>query len=162
METCSLAKIKKDLARLNHDDLVEIVSNMAKFTRDNKMFLYFQIYGKDQPSLFTEMVLEELKMEFLKANKGNYFSAKKSAQGIRRKLNKYLKFTRDKSLHVELIAYYCKGLYEFGYLDFAHPVIENIYQLQIGKMEKILSHMHEDLQFDYQGQVEALRSYIRH
>lgn len=50
---------------------------------------------------------------------------------------------------------------EFGYLDYRHPVIPNLYALQVRKIEKLIAHLHEDLQFDYRELLERLSEPVR-
>lgn len=160
MKISSLAEIKKELKFLSDKELIEVIADLSKFSTDNKMFLYFKIFGKDNPELFTEMIQEELLMEFRKSNKSNYHKAKKSAQLIRRKLNKFLKFTRNKSTKVELISFFCKKLSEYGFLAYKHPVIENLFYMQVGKIDKLIIEMHEDLQYDFQHKVDELKKLV--
>ena len=160
MKISSLAEIKKELKFLSDKELIEVIADLSKFSTDNKLFLYFKIFGKDNPELFTEMIHEELVMEFQKANKSNYHQAKKSAQLIRRKLNKFLKFTRDKATKVELISFFCQQLSEYGFLGYHHPVIENLFYMQVGKIEKLINEMHEDLQYDFQHKVDELKKLL--
>ncbi len=157
MQLPSLSEIKRELKNLNSEELTGIILELSKFTRDNKAFLYFKLFERDNPRLFMEMVQEELELEFQKANTRLYYLAKKSAQAIRRKLNKNLKLTKDKETHIELISYFCQQLKAYGYLDFRHPVIDNLYNVQIGKIEKLVNTLHEDLQYDYQQKIQELK-----
>ena len=161
MKVASLAEIKKELKHLSQNELIDLISDLSKFSTDNKLFLYFKLYGRDQPDLFSDMVKEELINEFRSGNIRNYHHAKKSAQAIRRKLNKYLKFTKDKPTQIDLISFFCEMLFEYGYLMFRHPVIENLYRLQVGKVERLLSQMHEDLQYDYRDKVGELKGFLK-
>lgn len=161
MQLPSLAEIKRELKHLNSDELTGIILELSKFTRDNKAFLYFKLFERDNPRLFVEMVQEELELEFQKANTKHYYVAKKSAQAIRRKLNKNLKLTKDKETQVELICYFCQKLKVYGYLDFRHPVIDNLYLAQIRKIEKLVSGLHEDLQYDYKDNIKQLRGLVQ-
>lgn len=161
MKIVSLAEIKKELQHLSQKELITLMADLSKFSTDNKLFLYFQLYGREQPDLFAEMVQEELVHQFQTANTRNSYYAKKSAQGIRRKLNKYLKFSKDKAVQVDLIVFFCEMLVEYGYLKHRHPVIENLYVMQVGKVERLLGQMHEDLQFDYQNKITELKSYLK-
>src|SRR5690554_5013499 len=161
MKIATLAEIKKELQHLSSKELIDLISDLSKFSTDNKLFLYFKLYGREQPGLFAEMVQEELIEDFRNGNQRNAHYAKKSAQAIRRKLNKYLKFTKDKPTQVELISFFCEMLYEYGYLMYRHPVIENLYLLQVGKVERLLGQMHEDLQYDYRGKLMELKNYIK-
>jgi hypothetical protein len=160
MQLPSLAAIKKELNNLDSKELTDIIIELSKFTRDNKAYLYFKLFERDNPRLFVEMVQEELETEFQKANTKHYYVAKKSAQAIRRKLNKNLKLTKDKIIQIELISYFCVKLKAYGYLDFHHPVIDNLYNVQVGKIEKLVSGLHEDLQYDYQEMIQQLRSQV--
>lgn len=156
MKIASLAEIKKELSFLSEQELLSLILELSKFSRDNKAFLYFKLFERNNPRLFVEMVQEELEMEFMKANTKHYHYAKKSAQAIRRKLNKNLKLTKDKAVQIELIIYFCQKLRLYGYLNFRHPVIDNLYKVQVGKAEKLISTLHEDLQYDFQMMLEEL------
>jgi hypothetical protein len=156
MKIASLAELKKELAFCSEKELTDLILDLAKFSKDNKTYLFFKLFERENPRLFIEMVQEELEMEFAKANTKHYHYAKKSAQGIRRKLNKNLKLTKDKTTQIELIVFFCKNLKLYGYLDFRHPVIDNLYKTQIGKAERIISTLHEDLQYDFKSALEEL------
>lgn len=156
MQIPSLAALKKELNFLSEKELIETVLELAKFNRDNKAFLYFKLFERDNPRIFIEMVKDDLDISFMDANTRNYHVAKKSAQAIRRKLNKNLKLSKDKTAHIELIIHFCKQMKVYGFLEYRHPVIENLYNIQIGKVEKLIAGLHEDLQYDYQLILEEL------
>jgi hypothetical protein len=161
MKIGSLAEIKKEIAFLDTKELSVLLLELAKFSTDNKAFLYFKLFEKENPRLFVQLVQEEMDLEFMKANTRNYHTAKKSAQGIRRKLNKSLKLSKDKETHIELIVYFCEQYKLYGFLDFRHPVIDNLYKVQVGKIEKLIAGLHEDLQYDYQEKLALLKKDFR-
>ncbi|MFD2036065.1 hypothetical protein ACFSKL_14775 [Belliella marina] len=156
MKIASLAELKKELAYLNEKDLRELIIDLSKFSTDNKAYLFFKLFEKENPGIFVEMVKEELESEFQKSNSRNYHFAKKSAQAVRRKLNKNLKLSKDKTAQIELIIFFCQKLKEYGYLQFRHPVIDNLYNSQIKKINTLIAKLHEDLQFDYVQLLEEL------
>ena len=156
MEIPSLAEIKKDLSYLSEKELITLITDLAKFSRENKAFLYFKLNERDQPSLFVDSVKEELDEAFQTANTKNYHLGKKAAQAIRRKLNKALKLNKNKADQVELILYFCEELKKYGYLKFKHPVINNLFQVQVGKAKKLIAGLHEDLQSDFSYRIEEL------
>ncbi len=156
MKIPSLAAIKKELSQLNDQELKDLIIDLSKFNRENKAYLFFKLFEKENPNLFIEMVQEDLEIEFQKLHTKNFHTAKKSAQAIRRKLNKSLKLTKDSVAQIELIIYFCKSLKAYGYLSFAHPVIDNLYTIQVRKAKTILSKLHEDLQYDYDSILEEL------
>jgi DNA repair photolyase len=156
LKVASLAEIKKELNQLNEKELIDLVLELSKFSRDNKAYLFFKLSEKDNPRLYVEMVQEELELEFQKANVRNYHYAKKAAQSIRRKMNKSLKLSKDKTAQIEIIAYFCRQIKAHGFLKHRHPVIQNLYEIQIRKIEKLIGGLHEDLQYDYQQLFEEL------
>lgn len=157
MKIASLAELKKELKYLNEKELQDIIIDLSKFSRDNKAYLFFKLFEKENPRIFVEMVKEELELEFQNANTRNYHFAKKSAQSIRRKLNKNLKLSKDKTAQIELIIFFCQNLKGYGYLQYHHPVITNLFDIQIGKAQKLIEKLHEDLQYDYQLILDELK-----
>lgn len=156
MEIPSLAQLKKDLAFLSEKELIVLITDLAKFSRDNKAFLYFKLNEQFQPNLFVDAVKEDLNDAFQTANARNYHLAKKSAQSIRRKLNKSLKLSKKKEDQAELILYFCEQMKTYEYHKHHHPVINNLFQVQLGKAKKLISTLHEDLQSDFSYRIEEL------
>jgi len=156
MNIPSLAAIKKELSYLDEKELCSLILDLSKFTRDNKAFLYFKLNERDQPSLFVDTVKEELDELFQTANTTSFYLTKKSSQTIRRKLNKALKFSANKTDQIELILFFCEKLKTYGYLKFNHPVISNLFQMQIQKAEKLILKLEDDLRYDYTQLLEQI------
>ena len=156
MEIPSLAEVKKDLSYLSEKELITLITDLAKFSRDNKAFLYFKLNERDQPNLFVDSVKEELDEAFQTANTKNYHLGKKAAQGIRRKLNKALKFSKNKEDQVELLLYFCEQLKKYGYLKYQHPILQSLFLKQTEKIQKNIAALHEDLQYDYSMRLDEI------
>jgi hypothetical protein len=160
MKIPSLAVLKKELNQRNPDELIELVLQLSKLNRDNKAMVYFKLFEAGDDQLYLSLVKEDLEMAFQNSNLKNYYTSKKSAQAIRRLMNKNLKLTKNKETMIELITFFCEGLIEYGYLGFNHPVINNLYAIQVRKIERLIIGLHEDLQFDYQDTLQRLQKYI--
>ncbi|MEP0710370.1 hypothetical protein [Algoriphagus sp.] len=156
MQIPSLAKLKKELSYLSEKELIEMVVELSKFSRDNKSYLFFKLNEKDNPGLYVEMVQEELEADFQTSRGGHSYYAKKAAQKLRRKMNKLLKLSKVKTDQIEVLLFFCEKLREYGYMHHRNPVLDNIYQMQLSKAVKLISGLHEDLQFDYEGRIEDL------
>jgi len=156
MNIPSLAALKKELSYLEEKELINLLLDLSKFTRDNKAFLYFKLNEKDQPSLFVDTVKEELDELFQKANTTSFYLSKKSAQTIRRKLNKALKFNKNKEDQVELLLYFCEQLQKYGYLKYQHPILQSLFLRQVEKIQKSIAALHEDLQYDYSMRLDEI------
>lgn len=156
MKFPTLAQLKKELSYLNEKELIDLVTDLSKFSRDNKSYLFFKLNEKDNPRLYLEMVQEELEADFLMARGDHSYYAKKAAQKLRRKMNKLLKLSKVKTDQIEVLLFFCEKLREYGFLRHRNPVLDNLYQMQLGKAVKLISGLHEDLQFDYEARVEEL------
>lgn len=156
MQIPSLAEIKRELSYLNEKELREYIIDLSKFSRDNKAYLFFKLYGRDQAGLYIQMVQEDLEQEFQNARGDHSYYAKKSAQKIRRKMNKLLKLSKEKTDQIEVLLFFCEKMKEYGFLRHGNLIIDNLYKTQVSKVHKLISGLHEDLQFDYEGRIEEL------
>jgi hypothetical protein len=156
MEIPSLANLKKELSYLSDSEIKELLIELIKFSRDNKAYLFFKLYEKDQPGLFVELVKEDLLIEFEKVRVDHSYYAKKGIQSIRRKMNKLLKLSKNKEDQVEVLLFFSEVMKERGFLKHRNPVIKNLFEIQKGKVEKLIEKLHEDLQYDYMNRLEEL------
>ncbi|WBL41210.1 hypothetical protein PBT90_10625 [Algoriphagus halophytocola] len=156
MQIPSLAQLKKDLSYLSEKELIELLADLSKFSRDNKSYLFFKLREKSDPGLYLEMVQEELEADFQTARADHYYYAKKAAQKLRRKMNKLLKLSKVKTDQIELLLFFCEKLREYGFMRHRNQVLDNMYQMQLSKAATLISGLHEDLQFDYEGRLEEL------
>ncbi|UJP64139.1 hypothetical protein [Mongoliitalea daihaiensis] len=154
-----IAEIKKAIGYMDEKELKTLLLDIIGFTTDNKRYAYFKLHEQQDENFFLVESKEFLLQEFYKGNNSNYWTGKKSLQKLRSTLNKLLKFTKRKDQQLELILYFCQQTKEFGYLDHRHPVIDNLYGVQLRKVENLISKLHEDLQYDYQLQLGELTAH---
>jgi len=62
----------------------------------------------------------------------------------------------QKSTEVELLLYFCERLNELKPSIHRNVTLSNLYERQILSIKKKISILHEDLQYDYNLQLEAL------
>jgi len=103
-----------------------------------------------------DTVKEELDELFQTANTNSFYLTKKSTQTIRRKLNKALKFSKNKEDQVELLLYFCEQLKKYGYLKYQHPILQSLFLKQTEKIQKNIAALHEDLQYDYSRRLDEI------
>jgi transcriptional regulatory protein LevR len=101
-------------------------------------------------------VKDEISLQFEEVNKTQLYFAKKNLRRILRLVNKQIRYTASRQVEVELVLHYCLLLTGSGIEIKKSPVIWNVLKTQIKKLEKALSGLHEDLQYDYQKQMKAL------
>lgn len=75
---------------------------------------------------------------------------------ILRNIKKYARYSLKKETEVELLLHFCTVLKDFKPSVFKNVTLTNIYDRQILAIKKIVSNLHEDLQYDYNLLLEQL------
>ncbi len=156
MKTASLSEIKKALNSLTHAEIKDICLRLAKSRIENKELLTYLIFEADDKALFIKHVKEEVNSQFTQMHPSNLYLAKKTIRKVLKTVQKNIRFTGCRQTEVELLMHFCVTLRESGLPFQQYPVIRNIYLRQIQKIQKALETLHEDLQYDYQVQLEKL------
>ncbi len=157
MKPATISDIKKALALLNQKELSDLCLRLAKYRKENKELLSFLIFEADNQALYIKNAKEEIRHQLSLMSHSNIYLAKKTIRKVLRTVDKYIKFAGLKQTEVELLMYYCDLLNSCGLPIHDHPVTANIYQRQINKIEKALSTLHEDLQYDYGEEFERMK-----
>lgn len=155
MKPEKLSDIKKELAVHNVQELTEICLRLAKYKKENKELLNYLLFDSDEPLLFAEKVKGSLEEEFRLMQKHSYYSTK-SLRKILRMMNRYAKYTGNKQVEIEFSLWFCTKFLQYADLSTSHKPLQGILIRQLEKISKLLPKLHEDLQFDYQGEFVAL------
>lgn len=156
MKAASLSQIKSELKELNNAQLLELCLRMARYKKENKELLDYLLFDADDEGNYVRKIKEEMEEQFGQINKSNIHYAKKGLQKILRGANKYIKFSGSKQTEIEVRLHYCRLLRGSGIRYQRFAVILNQYNRQLEKVHKVLGTLHEDLQYDYEKQLEDL------
>jgi len=149
MKTASLKELKTELGRIHPARLAELCIQLSKYKKENKELLTYLLFDAFDEKAYIEevnLLTDEL---FKELNKNNGYLAKKSIRKILATVNKQIKFSGSKQTEVELLLHFCQKLRKSGVPLYANSALGNLYQRQLIKIDKALSTLHEDLQFDY-------------
>ncbi|NQU88221.1 MAG: hypothetical protein HQ541_20935 [Mariniphaga sp.] len=156
METASLSVIKKELKLLPPETLLEHCLRLTKYKKENKELLSYLLFEAGNEQEFVRQAKEEVDQQFENLNRSSLYLAKKTLRKVLRTINKYIKFSTHKTTEIELLIYFCKKLRKSGLAISRSKILRNMYQRQVERINKVLSMLHEDLQYDYQDEVETL------
>jgi hypothetical protein len=156
METASVAQIKKELKSLSKEELLEHVLRVAKYKKENKELLSYLLFEAHDEQQYIEDVKEEIAVDFARILDVNTYFIKKSVRKILRNVNKKTKYSGIKTTEVELLIFFCEKMKERGFNSMTHMVLLNIYDRQLEKIRKLISGLHEDLQYDYHSMLDSL------
>ena len=156
MEIASLSNIKKELKNLPPEVLQDVITRLAKYKKDNKellSYLLFEAYNEDE---YIRQVKEEIDLEFMSLNRSSFYLAKKTIRKVLKTTKKHIRFSGKKETEIELLLYFCKKLKDSRLNYKRSRVVFNIYLTQVKRIQKVISMLHEDLQYDYREELEAL------
>ena len=156
MKAVSVVTIKKELKHRSTEELLELCLRLSKFKKENKEHLTYLLLEYIDESGYIETVKAEIDEQFEAINTNSYFYIKKSVRKILRNIKKYARYSLKKETEVELLLHFCTVLKDFKPSMSKNATLLNIYDRQIALIKKIVSGLHEDLQYDYQVQLEAL------
>lgn len=156
MKSATVFEIRDELHQLPPGKLVEIFLRLVKFKKENKELLTYLLFEAHDLDTYVGLVKTETADEFQEINSSNLYFAKKSLRKILRNINKYIRYTGSKQAEIELLLFYCKTLKESGITYQKSTALVNLYDGQLKKIRKAIETLHEDLQYDYNRELETL------
>jgi predicted CopG family antitoxin len=156
MKAASVAELKKKLGEMPPQVLKELCLRLVKYKKENKELLTYLLFSADDEEGYIQEIKEEMDEAFEEINSANLYWAKKSIRKILRLAAKYIKYSGNKQTEVEVLLYFCRKMLDSGIKFKSSTTLLNLYERQVIKITKALSTLHEDLQYDYADELEAL------
>lgn len=156
MTSASIADLKSALKNADSKELSELVLRLARYKKENKELLsYLLFHGDDLPGYLRE-VKEEMDEGFADMNKNSVYLAKKTIRKVLRLANKHIRYTASKEAEIELLLHFCVSLKGSKLPLQKSPVLLNLYNGQLKKVRAAIAALHEDLQYEYQRELDRL------
>ncbi len=151
----SLQEIKKELQQLDGKQVAELALRMARYKKENKELLAYLLFDADDELAFAESFKHDIGFAMSQLPSHSY-TATKALRKTLKLINKYIKFTGSKQVEVELLIDFCKDYLEYVDRRTSHKPLRLILVKQLEKIKKAIAKLHEDLQFDYTQEFDAL------
>lgn len=156
MKAVSVVTIRKELKHKSNEELAQLCLRLSRFKKENKELLTYLLFEADSEAGYIDTVKEEIDEQFELINTDSYFYIKKSVRKILRNTKKYIRYSLNKETEVELLLYFCKKLKTMSPSIRSNTTLTNIYQRNIEAITKKVLALHEDLQYDYNEQLDLL------
>lgn len=156
MKAVSLRDIKKELNTLSTQEIEELCLRLARFKKDNKELLTYLLFESHNEDNYIQNIKHYIDDEFNLINRDSYFYIRKSMRKILRNTKKFIRYSQKKETEVELLIYFCKKLKTFTPSIKRSTQLQNMYNRQITLSKKIISNLHEDLQYDYNIMLDSI------
>lgn len=152
--------LKKELEFLPKEEIIKYCLRLAKYKKDNKELLNYLLFEADDEAEYILQIKEEIEAEFKEVNKNTLYFAKKSIRRIHRIVTKHIRYSGNKQTEIELLIFFCLQMRQCGVAVRESKVLVNLYQRQLKTIDKTLGGLHEDLQVDYQEELEEIRKVL--
>jgi len=156
MKAISVIQIKKELNHLSSDELTELCLRLAKFKQENKELLTYLLFEAHDEIGYIEAVKGEMDSQFEQINTSSYYYIRKSVRKILRMIKKFARYSLKKETEVELLLHFCQKLKNLEPSISNNVTLSNTYKRQRDLIKKIVSSLHEDLQYDYKQKLNEL------
>ncbi|WP_438972659.1 hypothetical protein [Polaribacter sp.] len=154
MKASTIKQLKDELINKSASELKELCLQLARFKVENKellTYLLFEASDEDQYVLNCKSFIDEL---FSEIDTKNAYYVRKKIRKILTSTKKLIRFSKKKETEAELLLYFCKNLKNYNPFYKRSNRLQSIFQTQIRMAEKAILKLHEDLQFDFQEQLE--------
>ena len=156
MKSATINDIKKELNNIPPGRVNELILHLAKYKKENKELLTYLLFEKDDEYSYIKSIKEDVDAMFINISNYSTYHSTKAIRKILRSINKYIKFSGNKQTEAELLIYYCRKLKDSGLNIGASTALSNLYNRQLEKIQKAISTLHEDLQGDYEVELEEI------
>ena len=157
MKAATLNELKQELNHLPEKQLAELCLRLGRFKKENKELLTYLIFEAHDEQSYIASVKADIDEQYAAIpTYHSLYLIKKTLRKILRSTAKYIRYTGSKKVEVELLLYYCSMLKKSGIPIHQSTTLTNLYETQKKKIRKILSTLHEDLQYDYGRQIDEL------
>lgn len=156
MQSASLSTIKNELQRIPQEALIELCIRMAKYKKENKELLNYLLFENTSEQDYIDSIKKEIEEQFAEINVSNMFFAKKTIRRILRIANKYIKYSGLPETEIAVLIHFLKQV-RYLKIDYTKSAaMVNLYNSQLKKINKSMQSLHEDLQYDYQKDIDLI------
>ncbi len=156
MKAATINELKQELSSSSPTQLTELCLRLARFKKENKELLTYLLFEAHDTAAYIQSVKEEMDAQFEGMNKSNVYFVKKTLRKIIRTAAKYTRYSGLPTVEIELLIYFLVTMKGLNIPIDKNPVLTNIYQNQLKKVNKAVASIHEDLQYDYLKEIRKL------
>ena len=162
MNTASLNEIKKQMSTLDKGELMQLCARLARYKKENKELLTYLLFEAHDEHSYVQNVKADVDQLFAELPTGNMYFVKKGIRKILRYINRQIRYSGIPQTELEVRIMFCMNMRSSGVPLQPGTVLYNIYQQQRKKILQLWSALPEDLQFDYQRDLQTMGALTQH
>ncbi|MGB2129399.1 MAG: hypothetical protein ACPHXR_07980 [Flavicella sp.] len=157
MKTATVHELKKALSLASRDEILNYCLQLSKFKKENKELLTYILFESSDETSYVDKVSESISFMFSEMNTDSFFYMKKTIRKILRMVKKQIRYSKKKTTEVELLLKFCSEMKTLRPSIHQNSVLDNMYARELNSIQKKVALLHEDLQYEYQLEIEALQ-----
>jgi hypothetical protein len=156
MKPVTVSVLKKELKQQSQQELIEICLHLVKFKKENKELLTYVLFESEDEYEYIRSIKQEIDSCFSELNINSIYYIKKSTRKILRLIKKYIRYSKKKETEAEILLYFCAKLKQLKPSYKRSQQMINMFEQQLKMASKAISFLHEDLQYDFNLEIEKL------
>ena len=156
MKAITIKQLKDELSHKSALDLKELCLQLARFKKENKELLTYLLFESHNEEAYIQEIKEEVDAQFEEINTKNFFYIRKGSRKILTAIKKYIRYSKKKETEAELLLYFCKKLKHFRPSIQRSTRLQSIFNTQVRMIKRVIEKLHEDLQYDFQLELDEL------
>ncbi|WP_194851905.1 hypothetical protein [Nonlabens antarcticus] len=156
MKAATAKELRDELKDRTESELREIVLRLSRFKKENKELLSYLLFESHHEEDYVANIKSTIDQKLLEINSSNGYYAKKGIRRILKETKKFVRYSGSKETEVALLIHFCRSLQE------THPkllnlkAVKDIVQRQIVLIKVRVSTLHEDLQHDFEQELNDI------
>jgi hypothetical protein len=135
MKAVTIKQLKDELAHKSASELKELCLHLSRFKKENKELLTYLLFESHNEDAYIQSIKDQMDVQFAEINTNSFFY-------IRKSVRKILSLT--------------KKLKDFKPSISRSQRLQNVFDSQVRMIKKAIEKLHEDLQYDYQLELDNL------
>jgi hypothetical protein len=156
MKAVSVKELSQELFNRSPKELRDLCLRLSRFKKENKELLTYLLFESSDEESYIKSVKKEIDLQFEQVNMKSYYFMKKGLRRILLNTRKYIRYSQNKKTEIDLLIYYCSKMKKFTPSIQKNKALANLYTRQIETIREKLSCLHEDLQYDYEVEINEL------
>lgn len=156
MKTATVTELKKELNFQSQQELIELCLQLSKFKKENKELLTYLLYESSNEQGYIQSVKDEIEQLYSEINTRNYYFIKKSIRKILKRVKTYIRYSKKKETEIELLIHFLQQMKKVSPSIKYNTTLQNLFNRQVVSINKSMEKIHEDLQYDFQIELDNL------
>lgn len=156
MKAVTVKQLKDELSYKSANELKELCLHLSKFKKENKELLTYLLFESHNEDAYIQSIKDQMDVLFTDINTNSFYYIRKSVRKILSLTKKYIRYSKKKETETELLLYFCKKLKELKPSIKRSTRLQNVFDTQVRMIRKAIEKLHEDLQYDYELELNNL------